>query len=526
MSIATDKAHAPAPTRQVDATRLLSFLASPKLTFGLALVAIAQQMAGHLDCDVSWFITFAEKVANGAVPYVDVTDPNPPLVFLSLTPAISLARLLHVAVEPVVSALVFLFAALSIGLSALTFRFGLRRSRADWMLLLNSAVFLLLIAPEIAFAEREHLALLALAPALTVMGVAAEGGRPPLWLRILAGVVAGVAFGFKPQFALGLALPALGLAWRERSLRALSGAELWAAIAVFAAQILLLFALYPAYRELALPLIVDVYAPARDTWVNLALYSLGTFNLVLLAGLALAAARGHSAPPMASGLIAPAATWVAAFASAGFLLGFFVQGKGWINHAYPGFALALVAWIFFTLDRHPRASAARDGYLFKFLFLPALIAAPALFAGANQIANVEEHPGLAAAVARVAPEHPRVIAMARQLDFGHPVTRQLGGTWVGRPNALWVSSFVAQLLPGAKDEAARQRLLAYRHRDLDGFARDVRLAQPDVVIVEDKPTRDYVEKQPETAHVLEGYEKTAAVDAIEIWTRRPQEFRK
>lgn len=521
MSIVTSRdAGEQAFFEQRERARLARFLASPWLTAGLVALAIAQQAMGHLDCDVSWFVTFAEKFVDGKIPYVDVTDPNPPLAFLSLVPAVWLARLLGVAVEPVVAALVFVFAGVAIVLTALMLRLGARRSRREWRLLLNGAVYLLLVAPEIVFAEREHLALLALAPILALLAVEAEGARVPRALRLVAGALAGLALAFKPPFALALALPALALAWRARSLKSLFGVEIWTALLVCASQFAVVLVFFPAYGAYALPVIADVYAPARDSWANLALFSLAPFHAALLLGLVAAAATGFSAPPIAHGFVAPATTRVAAWASAGFLISFFAQGKGWINHAYPGLALALFAWIFFALDRHPRARTARDGRLFKFLFVPALLAAPALFAAATQIADAEEHPGLRAAILRVAPARPRVIAMARQLDFGHPVTRQVQGTWVGRPNALWVSSFASQLLKGATDPDYRARLEDYRRRDLAGFAQDMREGRPDVVVVEDKATREWALKQPQTASALDGYEKAAQVEDIELWTRR------
>jgi len=500
--------------------RLSRVLSSFRLTAALAAAAVAQQLAGHLDCDVSWFITFAESVVDGKTPYVDVTDPNPPLAFLTFVPAVLIGRALAMAAEPVAAALVFLFAALSIGLSALLFRFGVRRSREDWGLLLNGAVFLLLVAPEIAFAEREHLALLALAPMLAALAVAAEGGAPPLLPRLAAGAGAGLAICFKPYFALALALPATALAWRERSPRLLLRAENGAALAVCAIYGAFVLLFFPAYVDGALPVIVEVYAPARDTWAHLALMSLAPFHFAVLAALVAAAANGFAAPPVAPRFVAPAETRVCAWASVGFLIGFFLQGKGWLNHAYPGLALSLLAWMFFALDAHPRARMARDGRLFKFVFVPALLAAPALFGAADQLADAEEHPGLRAAVERAAPPQPRVIAMARQLDFGHPVTRRLGGTWVGRPNALWVSSFAAQLLKTAATPERRARLEDYRRRDLAGFAEDMRAGRPDVVVVENAATREWVETQPETAGVLAEYEMAGKAEDIEIWTRK------
>ncbi|MGE5368958.1 MAG: hypothetical protein ACM3PD_05085 [Chloroflexota bacterium] len=503
-----------------ESPRLAAILASPWITLLLVGVAIAQQLAGHIDCDVSWFITFAEKVVDGAVPYVDVTDPNPPAAFLSLIPAVTLARALGVSVEPVVAALVFVAAFLSIGLCALIFRAGARRSREDWGLLLNSAVFLLLVAPEAVFAEREHVALLALAPMLATLAVRADGGRVAAPLRLLAGLGAGVAVCFKPFFLLAFILPAAALAFRERSVRLLFSTETIAAAALSVLYGVGTLLFFPAYAEYALPVIADVYQPARDSWLRIAVLSVAPFNFAALLSLAIASARGFAHPPAAPRFVAPTAALVCAVSSVGCLLGFFIQGKGWPNHAYPGLVLALLAWCFFALDPHPRARDAREGRLFKFVFLPLFIAAPVSFGAINQLANAEEHPGLRAEIARVSPAHPRVIALARQLDFGHPLTRQLDGTWVGRPNALWTSAFAGHLLRNAPDEAARARLEDYRRRDLAGFAADVREGRPDVIIVEDQGTRERVARLPETAGVLDGYEKTAQAEEIEIWTRK------
>jgi hypothetical protein len=512
MSAFEDKRVVPKPISATSSSRvtLLRFLSSPVLTVFLVIVAMAQQIIGHLDCDVSWFITFAEKYVDGQIAYVDVADPNPPAAFLSLVPAVLVARALNVTVEPVVVALILLFAAASIGMTFYVLRQGRTRSREEWGALLNGAIYLLLITPEIAFAEREHLALLSMAPMLAVLAVGVRASRPPVLPRAIAGVGAGLAICFKPYFVLAIAFPALAIAWRERSLRSLWRAEFWAAAVVVLLYGLAIFGFFPAYRDYAAPLIVDVYAPARDSWTNLALHTLLPAQLVLLAAFAYAAVAVRGAPQLAR---------VAAWASVGFLLSFLIQGKGWINHAYPGVALILFAWMAFILEnrQHPIA----DSRLVKFLFIPMLIAAPVLHAGVNQWSNEEEHPGLREAIARVASAHPRIIAIARQLDFGHPVTRQLEGSWVGRQNALWTSSFVAQLLPRASDPAYRERLLDYRRNDLLALAQDITNARPDVIIVESEGTREWVLKQPETAAVLNSYSRADSAGEIEIWTRRP-----
>jgi len=479
--------------------------ASPATTLALLALALAQQALGHTDVDVSWFLTFADKWLDGQTPYVDILDPNPPLAFLSLVPAILLARGLHVAAEPIVSALVFLFAAATLTFAARPLGLS-TKPRREAMPMVNAGIFVFLVLPGIAFAEREHLALLALAPLLALFAVQAEGRAASKAARIAAGLLAGLAMCFKPYFLLPAALPALDAARRQRSLAPLLAPEFRAAAALVAAYALVVVLAFPAYAGYAAPVIAQIYAPARDSWSNLAFASLAPFVVALLIG-AVLAAPPQTAPPLAR---------VAFLAAVGFFIGFLHQGKGWTNHAFPALALALLAFVMRWLGAsdHDRTHPA-----FKFLLAPALVAAPLTMGALAQLGDAEEHPGLAAAVARLAPQKPRLIALARQMDFGHPLTRRLHGAWVGRPNALWTASFAVTLLGRETDPAQRAMLEDWRRRDLAGFAEDVRRGRPDAVIVEDRQTREWAQKRPEFAGALDGYGLAGAVGEIEIWTR-------
>jgi hypothetical protein len=492
-----------------EAEPLSRALSSPWLGAALIVVAILQQALGHIDCDVSWFLTFAEKVLDGRAAYVEVGDPNPPAAFLSLMPAVLLARALHREPEAVVAALVFAFAAGSIGFSFLLLRHGAARSRRAWMLLLNAAIFLLLVAPEIVFAEREHIALLAVLPLLAAL--AAEERRAPRWARIVAGLCAGVAVALKPHFALAIVLPALALAWRERSLRILWRDELIvAALATVGATVATLIA-FPAYLTQALPLALEVYGPARDDLGHFLGHTLALVYVALLTGFVVAA----------RGVLLGRATLVALLASLGFFAAFLLQGKGWMNHAYPAVALALLAWVFLALrDRMARIGPpmGTKRALLKFLFLPGLLAAPAYFGVVEQLTDHEEHPGLLDAVAFVAPPHPRVATIASQLDFGHPLVRQLDGEWIGRQNALWTTAAVGRLLATAEPQQ-RERLEARRSADLAGLAQDIREGRPDIVVVEDRATREWVLRRPEMAGALDAYRLVKQAGDVEIWRR-------
>jgi hypothetical protein len=481
--------------------RDLRFLASPLLSVALIAIAIAQQASGHIDSDVSWFLTLAEKFLDGRFSPDDMVDPNPPIAILSLVPAFPLARLLHAPVEAVLVALVLVFALLSIGLCGYILRFGAARSALERGLLLNGAIYLLLVTPALIFAQREHLALLAMGPMLAALAVGRGEDGPSRVVRLLAGLGCAIAISFKPFFALAVALPALAIAWRERSIRVFLTLEMLTAGAVSGSLALAVVVFFPVYSAGVTAFGLDVYGVAHESLINFLAKTLAPYYVACAIGLLILARTAF-------------------LASLGFFLCFVLQRKGWINHAYPAMALLFLAWLAHALDLARREPGAAHP-LVRFFFVPLLIASPFCFGGGGQWADAEEHPGLLAAAASHAPPRPRVIALAFNCDVGHPLTRRLHGQWVGHPCSLWTTSYVDQLLNSSpSDPAYRARLAEYRRRDLTTFARDVDEGRADVIVVESPRLREWSARQPEIAGVLAPFEKTGDAGEIEVWTRR------
>ena len=99
--------------------------------------------------------------------------------------------------------------------------------------------------------------------------------------------------------------------------------------------------LFPAYAQL--PVIADVYQPSRADGLTRAFLTPASFNVALLIALAFASGQGLAHPPARPAFVAPAAALLCGFAAIDVLITFFLQGKGWVNHSYPGMVLALLA---------------------------------------------------------------------------------------------------------------------------------------------------------------------------------------
>ena len=171
-----------------------------------------------LTSDVSFFITADGRILDGAVPYVDIMETNPPLAFWITLPAVWLARILGLAPHIVFVGYVCLAIAGALGLTRLVLHSAGETRENTTMVLLASAAALTL-APAEAFGQREHFAALLALPYVAAAVQLAEGRAPRTSLRILTGLLCGVGMAFKPYL---LAIPLLVeafLLWETRAWR-------------------------------------------------------------------------------------------------------------------------------------------------------------------------------------------------------------------------------------------------------------------------------------------------------------------
>ena len=103
----------------------------------------------------------------------------------------------------------------------------------------------------------------------------------------------------------------------------------------------------PEYLDL-LPMLGGTYLPMRDRPLNFLLGPMLTGPAALY--LTARAARPQRNPPLATALF---------LAAAGFALAGLVQGKNYLNHSYPGIALAVIAVALLLGERSTAPSSRR-----------------------------------------------------------------------------------------------------------------------------------------------------------------------
>ena len=483
-------------------------------TLAVAVAAILLQWRFGLLGDVSWLITVDEKWLDGATPYRDIIEINPPASLMLYWPAVALARALGARPEFIVAAFGFLSIGLSLALAAMIL------DRADLLRRLGPlaapiALIAFAIMPGQSFDERDHLAALYGLPFLAV--AAARAARAPVDARLalVAGLGAGLMAIIKPPYALVAIALLPYLVRRAGALALLKGLEFYTAAALGLAYVALVPLAFPAYVTDILPLGLAVYAPIREPLAAL-VAAPGPLCVFVFGAALMRLRRDDLGEPLVA---------IPALAALGAFAAYLVQGKGWLYQAYPAIALmALAAGLALALKPQTplRIAAGALAGLAAGLALVALERWPLplafVAAGAASVfvwrreggqaplaemgvaatlgaacglfaLNGIETPVIARALAGLGP-HPTVAAISESLAFGHPMVRRLGGVWVQSVPSLWITAAARRRIdehPG--DAALAAEMQTYIDADRDRLVADIRRARPDALLVGRLDTR-------------------------------------
>jgi len=518
----------------------------------IAVAAMLLQWRFGLLGDVSWLITVDEKWLDGATPYRDIIEINPPASLMLYGPAVALARVLGVAPEFTVAAFGFLSIAAGLGLAAAILA---RAGLIDRLGALGASVALVAFAvlPGQSFDERDHLAAVYGLPFLAV--AAARAARAPVDVRLalLAGLGAGLMAVVKPPYAL-VAIVLLPYLVRRAGFAPIAKAvEYYVAAAFGLAYVAVVPHAFPDYVANILPIGLDLYAPIREPIASL-LAAPGPLVAFVLVVCALRLARDDPGEPLVA---------VPALAGLGALAAYLVQGKGWLYQAYPAlafFALAAGAALARAPQSKPRIALGALAFLAAALallglgrwplplaFVAAASSAALAWAlegrkGAAPIAEMGvaaalgaacglfamdgiETPAIARALASLGP-HPTVASLSESLAFGHPMVRRVGGVWVQSVPSLWITAAARRRIdehPGDAVLAARMRV--YIDADRERLVADLDRNRPDALLVGRLDTRfhQWLWTDPEIAAARADYRLYASeADSgfpAELWVR-------
>jgi len=481
-----------APTRAfAPGTLLISAL--------ILTTAAAIQARGGFNLDVSWFLDFAERTFNGAIPYVEVSDPNPPASIMIYMPALLAAKWTGLKVEALVAVMTF---AMAIASAKMASSFDPDHRSVTYL----AALFSLTVVPAAMFAEREHYAAIAALPAAAAIVAAGRGQSISRAMKIAAGAAGALTVAFKPHFAAALAIPAIYATLCRRSLRWISPWEAVAFTAVFSLYFATCYYAFPAYFTIAFPEAVKLYAGAHAT-IWMAIGSANIWFMVAVVTVSIALALRFTLSPAATG---------AAFASLGFAIACFVQQRYQVNHTSPAVEIGTVALIEAAFACGIRTLAIQA------IVVGLAVMAPIYMRICSSLMQTMTEPGLVETIQRYLPaEGGKLAAITESQELMWPAARLTGAKWVYRYNGLYRQGTADWLLEQNPDAATVEYLNQIITSDQEQVAEDIVKGRPDVVVIDDAAVRQRAFANPAVAAAMSGYQMVATVPTsvrlVEIW---------
>jgi hypothetical protein len=479
------------------------------LPTAVVLAAMVLRLNTQENADDSWPLTLAEKLVDGRRDFIEL---NPPGAIFAYIPAVWLARIVGITPEAACNLLVFLLAAVSLGLVSLLLdpRYvALRKSPV----VTTGVVATLLVLPMYAFGEREHLCVLLILPWAVALATRL-GGRTPDWqLLVAAGIACGLCVMIKPHFILNVVVLSGVLAWRTRSFRMFFTLENCAA-----ALLLVLYAtiLWTEFREFfvqTLPLVAGVYVPNR---LDLATMIFWPASILWASTIAMTAATRALRR-------CDALTGVLLTMSGVSYLGFFLQGKGWPYQSYPAISFALLTLVI-LLGREAEgfAPGARRERALNVLFALGIFCTGMVW---FSVQYPRDTIAIAETIDKIA-SRPGIAMIGGDVSVGFPVTRLVHGNWAQRAASRWMASSAHRLRsqPGTEPEVAAA-MERYENLDRSMLLDDIRSNRPQIILIEAKPedTFDWgawARADPQLASELNAYEFVKQIDDVQIWRRR------
>ncbi len=297
----------------------------PPLVLANLSVALTVVFLSPLNHDAAWVFIVAKRLVRGDQLYVDVLDPNPPLVFWLLEPFAYLQQLVPASDAFLVglSVAVPLFIATYAAAAVLN-----TKESPSWPRILSGFLlpFALLAGGKVG--QRDPMAALLLYPYVLLAARYLQRAKSSLFVRTICGVLAGFGVALKPYFLLPWLVVELLVLIRTWQVRSVLRLEAIIVILMQCTYLLLVMVAAPEYLSTVVPLALATYA-AYDRDLMMLIHTQRVLGLFLL-GCAAVFVPFWSRPCSDRSL-----AYVLGGALLGFLASYLFQMKGWSYQLVP-----------------------------------------------------------------------------------------------------------------------------------------------------------------------------------------------
>jgi len=471
----------------------------------------------------------------------DIVDVNPPLIWFLSLPAAWIVRMGWLAEPEAIRVYIW---TLCFGSLAFCYRLlaPMRREgrQADAAILIVGIAFVCTVLAGKCFGQREFISFVAGMPyCLAIAGRIEFGTKYSRRSMVVCGVLAGVAFGFKPWLLSVPFLLELVYLVHRRDLRAVPRTENVTLGLFLTGYVLLALVLTPDYFTVTLPLAASVYWIYGRAGFDLLYGYLATTlgPLLICSGVMIAIIRRVNAYVR-----------VLLAALVGFLLNYWMQGKGFDYHLYPALAACVTLTAYLCLQVCSEIMAAR-WLQASFGVRCAMVATLIIVLGTHLVEPVQQvrywfirdgtttgwlwnlREGVIRRVTELSNgKSPRIYAFSTHPYPAFPTMSYVRGHWVGRQLAQFAIAGHIRL-PLIEDAEKRRRMKEGVAMQRAMVIEEFLASEPDIVLINTVapkildpsfPQFDYIEyfsSDPRFAALWKQYAEVKGSNEIRIFVR-------
>jgi hypothetical protein len=482
----------------------------------LAMLGLYQAMSSPVNGDASWYLYMAGRILDGARPYEDIVDTNPPLIVWLNELLVGLARELGASALAAFRVLLLVLTALSLGLS---WRLSRELPLAFRQAGLLTWLYLLLIHAGGIAGQREHILLILILP--YAYGAVAEvcGVRAPLGLGLISGLMAGVGFALKPFFVPAAIAVELFLMFRchWQSWKRPQALALGAVVFAYVVAIVIGAPQYLAVARRFAPLYPH-HMPGGPMLLASS-WRLGVVVLAIVSAYALARRE------------VPGWSEVFGLLALGLTASVYLTGKGWRYHWFPSIAIAGAllggCGAFVAFRRQAAYGRTWPGALFGL----GLVVLSALSVTDSVVERRRDTDAIRL-VRRYARNGKAVLVFSPWVHQSFPMINETGATWGMRHPMLWqIAAFYANDAWVKGRYHALDAMSDPERRFLSEITEDFERFQPGLLLVNDDPPTpalpgfdylEYMRREPRFAQALVHYEYATRTPSFRVYRRRDE----
>ena len=364
------------------------------------------------------------------------------------------------------------------------------------------------------FSEREHLALLVSLPTFAIIAARIDGFKIDWRIAVIAGLGEGMAATIKPQMTFPIILVVVWGMWQMRSLKLAFQLEHWIGVVIAGIYAVSVLVWFPDYMSHMMPLLMDTYRPVRYDFSEIAQAPGALAYYLMVLALIVTSGKRVLQPRLMVPLLA----------SIGYYGSYVEQSKGWSYHLYPAIGLMMIVLLNEVITR---AYEPDTGQLRGRIALSARVGVVVSFvAGAGWLADyLEERQWdafpLADQITKLA-KHPTIAIISDDLGLTNPLTRMVGGTFVGTLASQWITNYANYRMDHEDlDAAGIERMEAWIDYDRAVLTNDIRRTHPDFIVV-DRGGNDWLKwalQSPELAQLISDYRQAGRANDIYLLAR-------